>query len=56
MGPCFDANLAAMRLHAYAARPIDAQPERYVDVTGHFDRCPDDLSPSETQDTFCRFA
>jgi len=48
----FDANLQAMRLHGLRSKTIDSYSRTLRRVTGHFDRCPDDLSPSELKDYF----
>ncbi len=48
----FDANLQAMRLHGLRSKTIDSYSRTLRRVAGHFDRCPDDLSPSELKDYF----
>jgi site-specific recombinase XerD len=46
------ANVQAMRLHGLRSKTMDSYSRTLRRVAGHFDRCPDDLSPAELKDYF----
>ena len=48
----FDANVNAMRLHGLRSKTIDSYSRTLRRVAGHFDRCPDDLSPDDLKEYF----
>ena len=48
----FDANVKAMRLHGLRSKTIDSYSRTLRRVAGHFDRCPDDLSPDDLKEYF----
>lgn len=48
----FDANVKAMRLHGLRTKTIDSYSRTLRRVAGHFDRCPDDLSPDDLKEYF----
>ena len=48
----FDANVQAMRLHGLRSKTIDSYSRTLRRVAGHFDRCPDDLSPDDLKGYF----
>jgi len=45
-------NVQAMKLHGLRCKTIDSYSRTLRRVAGHFDRCPDDLSPAELKGYF----
>ncbi|WP_254978262.1 phage integrase N-terminal SAM-like domain-containing protein [Cyanobium sp. ATX 6A2] len=48
----FAANVQAMKLHGLHSKTSDSNSRTLRRVAGHFDRCPDDLSPDELKGYF----
>ena len=48
----FDANVKAMKLHGLRSKTIDSYSRTLRRVAGHFNRCPDDLSPDDLKGYF----